>query len=446
MVTAQYRLSGTSATELAASVERAVSQGTLLAGDPLPTVRGLASQLGLAPGTVASAYRALQDRGVVQSDGRRGTRVRPGSPVPSRVGAAPPLPPGTVDLSTGLPAPALLPALSAPLRRVAERAGPGASPASQSLPRLAAAGRARLARDGVPEGDLTITSGALDAVERVLSAHLRPGDQIAVEDPGWPNLLDLVASLGLRPLPVPVDEAGPRPEGLAAALQAGAKAAVVTSRAQNPTGAAISLTRRDQLREVLAQAPDTLLVEDDHAADLSDVALAAVVGTTSAWAFVRSLSKPYGPDLRVALCAGDATTISRVEGRLRLGAGWVSSLLQELAAELWDDPEVERAVAGAAKTYAARRSGLIAALADTGVSSTGHSGINVWVPVPDETTVVARLLTSGWLVAPGSRFRVASAPGIRITVGGLEKAALPRLAGEVAAALVPSGRRPTYSA
>ena len=446
MVTAQYRLSGSTATELAASVEQAVSRGALLAGDPLPTVRALASQLGLAPGTVASAYRALQDRGVVQSDGRRGTRVRSDSSVPSRVGAGPPLPPGTLDLSTGLPTPALLPALSAPLRRVAERAGPAASPVSQALPRLVAAGRARFADDGVPDGDLTVTSGALDAVERVLSAHLRAGDQIAVEDPGWPNLLDLIASLGLRPVPVSVDEAGPRPDGLASALQAGAKAAVITSRAQNPTGADISSDRRDQLRQVLAQAPDTLVIEDDHAADLSDVALSAVVGTTSAWAFVRSLSKPYGPDLRVALCAGDATTISRVEGRLRLGAGWVSSLLQELAAELWDDPEVERVVATAAKTYAARRSGLMAALAERGVGSTGHSGINVWVPVLDETAVVARLLTSGWLVAPGSRFRIASAPGIRITVGGLDEAALPPLADEVAAALVPSGRRPTYSA
>ncbi len=446
MVTTQYRLSGTTATELAASVEVGVRQGFLAAGDPLPTVRALASQLGLAPGTVASAYRALQDRGLVHSDGRRGTRVRAVPSVISRVGTRPALAPGVVDLSTGLPEPALLPRLEASLGRVAGRAGPGASPTEQVLPRLATTGRARLARDGVCEGALTVTSGALDAVERVLTAHLRPGDSVAVEDPGWPNLLDLIASLSLRPVPVPVDAAGPRPEGLEAALRAGAKAAVVTSRAQNPTGAAISPRRRDELRHVLAQAPATLLIEDDHAADLSDAALAVVAGTTTAWAFVRSLSKPYGPDLRVALCAGDATTISRVEGRLRFGAGWVSSLLQELTAELWEDSEVDRVVARAARTYAARRSELLTALAERGVSATGPGGLNVWVPVTDETAVVAGLLTSGWLVAPGSRFRIASAPGIRITVGGLSEDDVTRLADDVASALASAGRTPAYSA
>ncbi|MCW2633666.1 MAG: GntR family transcriptional regulator [Blastococcus sp.] len=446
MVTAQYRPVGTNATELAASIESGLRKGALQAGDALPTVRALASELGLAPGTVASAYRALRERGLVHSDGRRGTRVRAVPSVVSRAGAPPDLPPGTVDLSTGLPSAALLPELGPPLRRVARRAGTAASPAEQVLPRLAASGRALLSRDGVPEGSVTVTSGALDAIERVLTSHLRPGDKVAVEDPGWPNLLDLVASLSLRPVPVPVDEAGPRPEGLDAALRAGAQAVVVTSRAQNPTGAAISTERRDELRRVLARAPDTLVIEDDHAADLSDVPLSVVAGTTTTWAFVRSMSKPYGPDLRVALCAGDTTTISRVEGRLRLGAGWVSSLLQELAAELLEDRQVDRTIAAAARTYASRRSGLVAALAERGVSSTAPGGINVWVPVTDETRAVAGLLTAGWLVAPGSRFRIASSPGIRITVGGLSEDDLPRLAEDVAAALATSGRTPTYSA
>ena len=76
---------------------------------------------------------------------------------------------------------------------------------------------------------------------------------------------------------------------------------------------------------------DVLLVEDDHCAGISGAPLHSLAGTTSHWAFVRSAAKAYGPDLRLALLAGDLRTVERVQGRLRLGPGWVSHLLQDLA-------------------------------------------------------------------------------------------------------------------
>ena len=96
----------------------------------------------------------------------------------------------------------------------------------------------------MPAAEITVTGGALDGIERLLAAHLRPGDAVAVEDPGWANLLDLVAALGLRAIGVPVDDEGPTAPGVRAALAAGARALIVTSRAQNPTGAAVSADRR----------------------------------------------------------------------------------------------------------------------------------------------------------------------------------------------------------
>lgn len=62
--------------QLRAQVARMAAAGTLAPGTQLPTIRQLASDLGLSKGTVAKAYEALLRDGVVASAGRRGTVVR----------------------------------------------------------------------------------------------------------------------------------------------------------------------------------------------------------------------------------------------------------------------------------------------------------------------------------------------------------------------------------
>ncbi|WP_373459453.1 GntR family transcriptional regulator [Nocardioides zeae] len=61
--------------QLRAQVAALVAGGDLAAGERLPTVRGLAEQLGLAAGTVARVYRELEADGVVETRGRAGTFV-----------------------------------------------------------------------------------------------------------------------------------------------------------------------------------------------------------------------------------------------------------------------------------------------------------------------------------------------------------------------------------
>lgn len=414
-MTERYRLTGRTATEILASLESTIRDGGLVAGDLVPTVRALADELGVAPGTVASAYRTAAQRGLVETRGRNGTRVRPRPALGVRSGGAA-VPDGVVDLASGQPGAALLPRLD-PARLGWTGA---AAPESLVLPELAGLARERLAADGVDATHLTVAGGGLDAIRRVLAARLAAGDAVAVEDPGWPNLLDLLASTGFRTLPVRVDPEGPEPASLGAALRNGARAVVVTSRAQNPTGAYVTTTRAAALRRVLAGHPDVLVVEDDHAAELAGVPLASLAGVTGPWAFVRSLSKPYGPDLRLAVLAGDEATIARVEGQLRICSGWVSTLLQGAALALWSDPEVAAVVATAAQAYDARREALLDTLAAAGLPARGATGLNVWVPVPDETRVVADLLAAGWAVAPGQRFRQGAGSAVRITVSHLE--------------------------
>ncbi len=413
-------------------------RGALAAGDALPSVRGLAEELSVSPATVAAAYQRLRDRGIVVTAGRHGTRVRPVTPIATdRTARAVPLPAGVRDLSDGEPNPALLPDLAPVLRHVADSFDGGAAPLRYAdagpLPELLEQARARLPE--LPDGAAyTLVSGALDGIDRLLGARLRAGDRVAVEDPGWGALLNLIAALGLVPVSMPVDEEGPLPDGVRAAVAAGVRAAVITTRAQNPTGAAVSAARARELRPLLR---DVLTIEDDHAGELAAVP-SHPVADGAHWAFVRSASKPYGPDLRCAVIAGDAETVSRVAGRLRLGPGWVSGLLQRTLLGLWRDPAAERAVTEAGRVYDERRNALVEALRHRGVAAIGRTGINVWVPVPDETGAVTALRDAGYAVVPGHVFRTATGPGIRITIATLRFDEIEPLAAAVAAAVHPS--------
>jgi DNA-binding transcriptional MocR family regulator len=440
-VLGEYRIQGRRAADISASIERAVGEGVLEPGQLLPPMRELATTLGVNPNTVAAAYRTLRERGVIETHGRRGSRVRPRPATTSREKVRLDVPAGVRDLADGNPDPALLPALAGAFAAAAERSDRepvlyGADPVDPELARLA---RAALDADGVAAGPLAVASGSLDAVERVLVAHLRPGDGVAVEDPGWGRSLDLVPALGLRTVPVGVDDEGPLPEDLRAALEAGARAVLVTCRAHNPTGASVSAPRARALRAVLADHSGTLLVEDDHGHGIVGLPLHPLAGVTRHWAFVRSVAKAYGPDLRLAVLTGDDVTVDRVGGRLRLGPGWVSLLTQRAVARLWADGAVDAAAVAAA--YRQRRETLIAALAERGVAAHGREGMNVWVPVPDETGAVSRLLHAGWAVTPGARFRLRAAPGIRITVSTLTPEEVEPLAAAVATAVGPSPAR-----
>jgi DNA-binding transcriptional MocR family regulator len=439
----QYQVSGANAAEISASIERGVLTGDWRWGAALPPVRVLAGALHVSPATVARAYTELRQRGVVETDGRRGTRVRTRPAVASpRSALRLPITPGLLDLSAGEPDTALLPPLGPHLSEVAKMTGPPIGYATAgAMPELIDAARPRLAADGVPVDDaaVTVTAGTLDAIERLLTVHLRPGDAVAVEDPGWSNLYDLIAALGLRAIAVGVDDDGPVPGSLTAALAAGARAVVITVRAQNPTGAVVSADRAAELRALLSARPEVLVVEDDHAAELAGVPLHCVGPVTGAWAFVRSASKPYGPDLRIAVLAGDETTVARVTGRMRIGSGWVSTILQRLLLHLWRDRAAEAVIAAAAAGYAAKRLALREALSVRGLEAHGATGINVWVRVPDETRTVAALRDAGYAVAPGSLFRMSAPPGIRITVSALPEAGVEQLAEAVAAAAFPAG-------
>ncbi len=428
---AQYAISGTTAKAIAASVERGVADGGLGPGDALPPVRRLADELGVSAGTVATAYKELRQRGVVVTHGRGGTVIAAAPAVATR--RPPKVPDGLRDLAGGHPDPAFLPDLLPPARL---SPGPRSHRSAPRLPELEEAVRAWIGADGVPVGQVTFAHGALDCMARVLSTELRPGDAVAMEDPGYHHLLDLVQALGLRWVAVGVDDEGMRPEALQAALRAGARAVVCSPRAQNPYAGWFSAGRRDALLEVLHTSPEVLVIENDHASAAAGVPLNSLAaGGLARWVHVRTVSKLLGTDLRWAAAACDPVTLARHDGRLLLTSGWISHLLQSTVLGLLHDPATMARVTQAGAAYAERREALTTALASHGVAAHGRSGMNVWVPVRDESAVVNGLRSRGWWVAAGARFRISSGPGVRITTADLAAADGVRLASDFAGVL-----------
>jgi DNA-binding transcriptional MocR family regulator len=425
----RYRVQGGTAKEISASVEAGVRGGQLAPGDRLPAVRELADQLGVSPTTVAAAYGDLRRRGITAGSGRAGTRVRGAPPVSSRGYLTAPA--GTRDLISGGPDPSLLPVLPArPAMRQTRMYAQ--APVAPRLRRLAAE---QLTADGIDATSLMVTGGALDGIERVLATWLMPSDRVIVEDPGHAVTFDLVAAMGYTAVPAGVDDLGIRPAELAAALARGASAVILTPRAQAATGAAWNADRAAEIAAVLRGHPSVGVIEDDHAGPVAGVPGFSVCAGLPRWVTIRSVSKSLGPDLRLAVLAGDETTVARVAGRQAVGTGWVSYQLQELVADLWSDPSVARVLRAAAQAYAARGEALRSALRGYGITASGRSGFTSWVPVADEDGTASSLVEAGWAVAPGQRFRMAAPPGIRISFATLDPADAASFAADVARAL-----------
>ncbi|MGH1554532.1 aminotransferase class I/II-fold pyridoxal phosphate-dependent enzyme, partial [Streptomyces sp. L7] len=388
---------------------RSVAEGVLGPDAALPPVRRLADELGVSPrhgrhrvqGVAAAGHRrharAGRDRG--------GTGARGGVP-PAAPGSG-----GAAGPGRRAPRPALPARVGAALAAV-----PGGARSHRSTPRLARleeAVRDWLGRDGVPVEQVTFAHGALDLIGRLLSVELRPGDAVAMEDPGYHHLLDLVTALGLRSVPVAVDDEGLRPDALRVALRAGASAVVCSPRAQNPYGGSFSAARRDALVEVLRDEPEVLVVENDHAVRRGGRSPWSLASDGLArWVHVRTVSRI--PRHRPAVGRGGLRSDHAwlgTTGGLLLTSGWVSHLLQETVHGLMTDDGTRALVTRAQEAYELRRETLREELSGRGITSHGASGMNLWVPVRDESAVVNGLRSYGWWVAAGARFRLSSGPG-----------------------------------
>ncbi|WP_420125659.1 PLP-dependent aminotransferase family protein [Longimicrobium sp.] len=273
-----------------------ISDGTLQAGDRLPSVRRTCAQWSVSVPTVLQAYRLLEARRMVRARPRSGyfvlARPRRVEDEPRRsLPASAPARVTTgelivrflesvadgslVPLGTALPDPALLPTarlartLGAVARRDSVRSAMVWSPSGAEELRQQIAQRTVATRAPVTPGDVVVTAGCNEAIALGLRALTRPGDTVVVEAPAYYGTLQVIDALGLRALAVPAD---PR-EGIdVAALDAALRetevaAAVVTPTVHNPLGSVMPEARRRELAAVL-DAHGVPALEDDTYADL----------------------------------------------------------------------------------------------------------------------------------------------------------------------------------
>ncbi len=316
--------------KLADALEDAVKQGAIAAGQRLPSVRALAQAEGVSISTALSAYRDLEQRGVVEARPKSGYYARAACCLPileSRKTASRPVEVTTTGLmqaftreatefkgvafGAALPAHSLLPvrdlarAVTAAMHREGNQAVASLEPLGLPMLRQYVAARMLNAGCRVSPDEVVITNGCSEAVSLALQATTKPGDVVAVECPSFYGTLLAVHGLGRRVLEI---ETSPI-TGLSvdaferACRNAPPRALIVSPSGQNPTGACMSDVDKLRLLE-LANQYNITVIEDDVFGELardSGLRKWALLSrdTESRVVYCSSFSKVLAPGFRI---------------------------------------------------------------------------------------------------------------------------------------------------
>jgi len=371
--------------DIYARVRASIEEGQLKAGDRLPSARALASDLGVARGTVDAAYALLSGEGYVVSRGRGGTVVSPELPErdpnrPARArsgGAAPkagPAPPAEGwSLIPGVPALDLFPRklwsqlVSRHARRLAVADLAYAHPAGKTALREAVAAYLGVAR-GItcaPE-QVLITGGYQSALGLLLRLLLKPGCEVWLEDPGYRPARRAVEAAGATPVAVPVDHDGMDVDA-AQALCPEPTLCIVTPAHQFPLGVSLSLPRRLALLD-WARRTGGWILEDDYEGEFRNQgrALPALksLDRDDRVFYVGTFSKTLFPGLRLGYVVAPAGEAERVIDAHRWLDGGRPGLEQAVVADFMAHGHFARHLKKMRTAYDIRRAALSAAIGE----------------------------------------------------------------------------------
>ncbi|MFI6152668.1 PLP-dependent aminotransferase family protein [Kitasatospora sp. NPDC051170] len=405
---------------IADAVAADIEAGRLRPGEQLPTQRAFARRRGIAPSTATRVYRELARRGLTTGEVGRGTFVRAGQGARdgARDGRVALAEPGTgpVDLELNFPGvpdqSALLAGSLTPLLRpdvLGEALRPvgvaGTAAARDAFAALASrsCGGPELAPDS-----LLFAGNGRQLMAAALSALASPGQRVGVEEMTYPVVKAIAGQLGIRLVPLAVDEDGLLPEAVAAAHRAAPlKALYVQPRLHNPLGATMPPQRAEALaREV--RRLDLPVVEDAVWSFLCLGVDAFASYAPERTVLVDSLTKRLGAGLSVGFAVAPQGVRERMAGALRSAGATPSGFALE-AAVRWIGDGTVAAVAAAKQADAVARQDLArTVLTSRRVRADGRSYV-LWWPLAAPwraETFTAAAARAGISVTPAEAFAV----------------------------------------
>lgn len=405
-----------------------IREGQIPIGTHLPSVRDLAEKLGVSPATVSAAWGQLKRQKVIAGKGRGGVWVCGDNVTPrpvrfEKIGNY-----GDnirADLAMASPDPALLPDLKQAMLQGVQCPQLNSYQRDAIAPPLLEA----IKPDWPYAADAWLaTDGGFDAMNCIMQTLFLPGEKVIIEDPTATRLLDMLDNIGAEVMPLACDEDGPLPGALAMLLNKGATAFIYQPRTHSATGHTVSEARSEALARVLA-GTRALIVEDDGIGELS----AHPVWSLGRYfpdrtLHVRSYSKAYGPDLRMAVLSGPLAQIKRIQSWRNFGAGWTSRILQQAVAWMLTDSATQQQIQQAKSIYARRRHQLLDALAKRGLVLPARDGLSIFIPVQSEQFAMITLAARGIAVLPGERCRSGGVQFIRVSISMIQSESIESIA------------------
>lgn len=417
------------------------SANTLRPGDRLPSLRGLSEKLSVSIPTIKQAYGELERQGMIEARPKSGYFLKPASQnlvPPKRVKLAKkPLPvrrqtlieqvfnaihqPGVVSFGVANPSSAHSSdkALARIMRQVIAKAGAKAIAYGPmyGYPPLKRQLALRYLDFGLQlnPDEILITNGAQEALSIALQCVAKPGDVIAVESPVYFGVLELIESLGMMALEIPLcPDEGIWLEDLQQAItEHPVKACVFSSSISNPLGSFMST---EKLRQVvtLLEAHNIPLIEDDVYGDLYFTEKrgtpAQLFSTKGLVLTCSSFSKTVAPGYRIGWLV--TSRFGDQAKRLKRAISCSSSNLNQWTlSEFVASGEYDRVTRGLRQVLRCNKDRMIAAVLSafpkgTRVSDPKGAGV-LWVELPpgnDSETLFQRALEHNISISPGSLF------------------------------------------